>query len=205
MRPPPMPKTTPRSAPVPAGGREDEEEQHERQRQPVVQPRFEVERVPHPRRHALRRHYRGGDDRVGGRKDGGEQERLSPAQLREQGEGDQRQGPQGERHREHDRAGGRPPVHGEQLPVDDEAVGEQREDQGQLHQVHQVRVAGVDLDHVGDPEDPPDGDGQHRDGQDRAAHDPREPGRDREQEPEDQERFGEPELHERRLCACGGA
>ena len=133
---------------VAARRRQDQEEQDERQRQPVVQPRFEVQRVANALRHPLRGHHGRGDHRIGGREDGGEQEGLGHRQRREQDDAEQRQDRQGERHREHDRARRWPPVQAEQLALDDQAVGEQREDQGQLDQVDDVGIADLDVHDV---------------------------------------------------------
>ena len=99
--------------------REDEEEEDEGQRKAIVQPRFEIERVAYPLGHALGGDDRRGDDRIGRRKDGGEQERLSNRQLREEDEPDHGQEPQRDRHRENDRPGRRSPVHPQELPLDD--------------------------------------------------------------------------------------
>ena len=61
--------------------REDEEEQDERQREPVVEPGLEVERVADRRRARAGGHHRRGDDRIGRRRDGAEQERLGPGEV----------------------------------------------------------------------------------------------------------------------------
>ena len=120
---------------VAAGRREHQEEEHERQRQPVVEPRLEVERVPDDARHAARRDDGGGDDRVGRRQHRTEQEAFGPVERREEQLARQRDQPHRDRHRDDQRARGRAPVPAEQLALDEQPVGEQRQDQRQLDRV----------------------------------------------------------------------
>ena len=180
--------------------REDQEEEHERQRQTVVQARFEVERVAHPLGHALGGDDRRRDDRIGRGQDGGQKKRLGDRELGEEDEADHREERQRDRHREDDRPRRRPPVHAQELALDDQAVGEQGQDQRQLDQVDDVRVRDVHRDHVGEGEGDAQADREDRDREHGPVHDARQPSRHRQQQAEEKERFAEPEVHQDRLC-----
>ena len=157
--------------------------------------------MAHTLGHALGGDHRRGDHRIGRRQHGGEQEGLGNRELREEDEPDHGQDPQRDRHREHDCAGRRPPMHAQELALDDQAVGEQGQDQRQLDQMDDIRIGDVDRDHVGESERHTEADREHRDREHRSVHDAREPGGHRQQEPEEKQAFAEPEVHQDRLCA----
>lgn len=103
------------------GGDEGEEEEHERERDAVVQPRLDVERVADEARHALRGDEARGHDRVRRREDGAQEEGLRPGQLGKEGlpcEGEQHQH---DRHRHDERSSRRLPVPAQELVLDEEA------------------------------------------------------------------------------------
>ena len=79
----------PLAAGVAAGLREGQEEQDEGKREPVIEPRLQVQRVADQRGHALRRDDGRGDDGVGRRQHRGQQERLRPRQVRKHAVPDQ--------------------------------------------------------------------------------------------------------------------
>ena len=185
------------AAGVPAGRGEDQEEEHERKREPVVEPGLEVERVADRLRDRARRDHRGGDHGVGGAEDRAEQEGLGPGEVAEQqlraaGEQDE-----GDRHRDHEGAGGRAPVAGEELAIDQQPVGDQGQDQRQLDQLDDPLVADVDRDDVQFREHDPQHDREHGGREHGAADQPRERRGHGQQPAEDQRRLAEREVHQR--------
>ncbi len=81
------------------------ERQHRRQRQAVVEPRLQVERVTDHRRHARVGDDARGQHRIGGRQQRSHQERLRPRQTGQQPRA-QRDDHRGQRHRQHELAKG---------------------------------------------------------------------------------------------------
>ena len=81
---------------------------------------------------------------------------------------------------------GRPPVAGEQLPLDQQPVGEQRQDQRELDHLDDPLVSTSTETDVGLSEHDPERDREHRDREHRAAHHPRERRGHGEQPAEDQ-------------------
>ena len=105
------------------------ERQHRRQRQSVVQPGLEVERVPDHARDARVGHDARRQHGVGRREERSDQEALRP---REVGEDARRQRHENarDRHRQQELAKGRPPLSPEQLALHLEPVAEQDHHEG---------------------------------------------------------------------------
>ena len=183
------------AAGVAARAGEDEEEEDEGQRQAVVQPRLEVERVAHGSGDQRRGDDGRGDDRVGRREHRPEQERLGPVEAGEERLRGQRQQRHRDRHRDHQRPRDRAPVAPQQLLLDEHPVGEQGEDQRQLDQLDDRAVAGVDFDHAGQRQRHPQRHREHRGREHRAAHQAGERRDHRQQPPEQQDRLAEADVH----------
>ena len=92
------------------------------------------------------------------------------------------------------RTGGAP-VEEEQLALDEEAVGEEGDDQRQLDQVDDGRVAGVDVDRAGQRQHHPCGHREDGDREHRAPHQARERGGDRQQRAGIEKRLAEADVH----------
>jgi hypothetical protein len=88
-------------------------------------------------------------------------------------------------------------VHDEQLPLDEEPVGKQRDNQGEQEEVDDSRVRPVDMDRTRFGQDQPGPDGEHRNRQHRAAHQAGQRGRRRQQHPAVEKRLPEPDVHAR--------
>ena len=144
------------------------------------------------------RDHRRGDDGIGRREHRAEQERLGPGEVEKSSFAAERQQHERDRHRDHERPGRRAPVAAEQLAVDEQPVGDQRQDQRQLDQLDDARLADVDRDHARSASTIPSVDRQHRGREHGPADQPRERRRHREQRAEDQQRFAE------RRCPSAG-
>ena len=123
------------------------EREHGRQREPVVEPRLEIQRVANHPRHARVGHHRGRQHRIGGRQQRAEQEALGPVEIGHD-VGQRRDQDRGERHGQHELAQRQVPGRLEHLLLDLEAVAEQdqheRHDREPLHEA----AGGVELEHL---------------------------------------------------------
>jgi len=106
-------------------------------------------------------------------------------------------GEQNERnwHRDRDRPNRRAPVQPEEFTVDEQAVGEQRQHQRQLDQVHDGHVRRIDRDDAGLREDDAHGDRKHGDREHRPVHQPREASRNQQQQPDGEKCLRKADLH----------
>jgi hypothetical protein len=145
---------------IATGRSEDEEEEDERQGESVVQPGLEVERVTHLAGYEARSDDCRGHDGIGRRKHRGQQEGLRPGEVGEERFRRQRQKRHRYRHRDHQGSCRRAPMAAQQLALDEHAVGEEGEDQGELDQLDDRLVRGVDVDDVGCREGDSEDDGE---------------------------------------------
>ena len=104
---------------------------------------------------------------------------------------------QRQRHGEDERARERAPVGAQELGLDEQPVGEEREDERELDEVQEDRRAGADLDDVEERQDDAGAQREHRDREHGAVQPAGQRRRDGEQQPEDEERLGEAQVHAR--------
>ena len=158
------------------------------QRQAVVEPGLEVERVADQTRHPRVRHDARGEHRVGGRQQRADEERLRPGQVRQGGDGHRDDG-RGDRHRDDERAQRHVPFAAEHLGLDLEAVAEQDHDERDDRQHRHEPACRVELEHAepAGAEREAGEDEQRRQRQEAASRDPRDERAADEQRPEHRE------------------
>ncbi|MBB4912740.1 hypothetical protein H4W32_001634 [Actinophytocola algeriensis] len=122
-----------------------EEDQHERQREAVVEAGLDVEQAPQPQRHVRAAHDRGGEHRVGRREDRTDEERRGPVQPGEEvggdGDADHR-----ERHGQPECPPRQPPRVAQRGQAGALAVGEQHREQRDVGERRDERAVGGDVD-----------------------------------------------------------
>jgi hypothetical protein len=111
---------------VPTWGGDDQQDQHERKSQPVVEAGLEIEGVSDQRGNPLGGHHRGRHDRIGRSENRPEQECLCPAQVGKQRLSPERQQDERDGHRHDQRPRGWSPMGPDELTFRHEAVREQR-------------------------------------------------------------------------------
>ncbi len=126
------------------GFSEDKKEEYERHRKPVVEAGFQVQGVANLSGTRV-------DETMADVTTGSVGESTAPSRkasahdkLAEEKLRPQRKSEKRNRHRKHDRSCWRAPVHAQELAVDDQAVGKEREDQRQLDDLDDALVAGRD-------------------------------------------------------------